>query len=309
MSKFPTPPLFLTSQQKGKGIRTIDLNLDRGIFFPELERVYCTLTQASIPYSMMNISQEAYENACFQVTTFANPGVIYDIVLEDGTYPSLTELEQAMNYAINNSGIPGFPVTFPAFDIADRDTYFIQLDGNTTTSEVIVTLPNPSNIDPVFPNPLESLSMTCSSKAPLINGAQGSPDKPSNLFIELGFKGNETINTFPNGGQLVSTEPVLFLDFIASGIYVIVEGDLQVLSFYNNFANANVLANIAVNNDDVLGALILYPRDLQTIQCPVVENKTLRNFKIRFVSTRDPTRDLIFTQGDISLTVTFDALY
>lgn len=309
-SAVPTPPLFLTSQQKGKGIRTINVNLDRGMFFPEVERIYATLSQAAIPYQMLNISQEAYENACFQVEVSDSVGILYNVLLDDGTYPSLTELEQAMNYALNQSGIPGFPVDFPAFNIADRSTYPILLDGNTTTGEVIVTVPNPilAEGQEPLPNLITQLSFTCSNRVEF-NGQQGTADRPSKLFQELGFKGDETLTTGTAGNQLVSTEPVTFLDYIASGIYVVVEGDLQVLSFYNDFANANVLANIAINNDDVLGALILYPRDLQTINCPMVESKTLRNFKIRFVSPRDPTRDIIFTQGDCSLTITFDAVY
>lgn len=308
----PTPALFLTSKQKGTDTRTINVNLDRGIFFPEVERIYCTLSQASIPYAMQNINQRVYGNACFQVQYDSNPGTWYNIVLDDGTYPSLTELEQAMNYVLSQTR-PSSAVFFPSFDIDDRDTYFIHLDGNTTTSEISVTLRNPTNINeaPVFENPVQLISFTCFGSNPVNGEAVPLGTEPSGLFQELGFLGGEQLDilTNPNGDQLVSTQPVTFLDYIASGIYVIVEDDLQVLTFFNDFANSNVLAQIVINNDDFLGGLILYPRDLQTIECPVVENKTLRNFKIRFVSPRDPTRDIIFTQGDVSLVLTFTAVY
>ena len=243
-SGVPTPALFLTSKQKGTDTRTIDINLDRGIFFPEVERIYCTLSQAAIPYAMMNISQRVYNNACFQVQYDSDPGKWYNIVLDDGTYPSLTELEQAINYVLAQTR-PVAPVTFPDFDINDRDTYFIHLDGNTTTSEISVTLRNPTNtnVNPFLQNPVQVVSFSCFGPNP-VNGQQVPlGTDPSGLFQELGFLGNEqmSILTQPDGDQLISTQPVTFLDYIASGIYVIVEDDLQVLTFFNDFANSNVL--------------------------------------------------------------------
>ena len=76
------PSLFLNSTQKGRGERTISLNLSRGLFFPEVERIYCQVTQAVIPYSMINISKELYNKNCFGISVDITPLISFDILLD-----------------------------------------------------------------------------------------------------------------------------------------------------------------------------------------------------------------------------------
>ena len=293
------PSLFLNSTQKGRGERTISLNLSRGLFFPEVERIYAQVTQAVIPYSMINISKELYNNACFQITGVFGPA-LNELVLDEGVYPSITELEQAMNWQIFQI-LSGFAPPPTGFDIEDRDTYFVRLEANTTTNKITLylptLLPTPSGANP---NLLSSITPTCG-------------DGSHNLFSELGFL--PTAGPFVQGNNSAvllnntSTEPITFLDILASGLYIVCEDDLQVLSYFDDLANSNVLAQVPLTNDDLVGGQILYPRDLQVIQCPLVEGKSVKKFKIRIISPRDPTRDVIFMQGDFSCVLSFHAVY
>jgi len=298
-SSVAMPSLFLNSTQKGRGERTISLNLTRGLFFPEVERIYCQVTQAVIPYSMINISKELYNNACFTITPVA-PGLPIEIMLDEGVYPSITELEQAMNKKIDEALGPN-----AFFDIKDRATYYWRLDANTSTNKITgvipINLPTPPGLPspPSDPNPLFNLNPQCL-------------DGSSNLFQELGFNPDQFFSqgaTIPLLNAQTSLEPITFLDILASGIYIVCEDDLQVLSYLDDQSNANILAQVPFSHEDRVGGQILYPRDLEVVQCPLVEGKSVKQFKIRLISPRDPTRDIIFLQGDFSCVLTFNAVY
>ena len=255
MPELPMPSIFCNSIQKGRGIRTISLNLNRGLFFPEAELIYCAVTQAILPYSIVNISKEIYGNATFNFNGL-------DFVIPEGSYLSLTELEAAMNAQL---GI------FPPVPFS------ILLTANTATNQVKITLPNVFDI--------------------LI--------LPENLASELGFPAGVPLTT----GTSFSTLPVLFNDIIASGILIVAELDLQVTTFFGNLDNSNVLAQVPIQNTDIPGGVIVYPRDVVPLMCPVVNNKSVKSFNIRFVSPRDPQRDLTFLQGDCSVVLLFTAIY
>lgn len=261
------PSIFLNSSQKGTGIRTIEVNLDRGLFMPEAERMYVTVSQASLPYSIVNISQDLFLNACF---TYG--GV--EFIVPEGSYLSLTELEQGMNFVINGGGPPlDSPIT---------------LTGNTSTNQVIIT--NSGGAPP------GDLILSCPGKG--------------GLFKELGFDENAVIGPVPpNTPGSASNLPVLFNDIIASGILISCELDLQCTTFFNNLDNSNILAQVPISSLDVPGGMITYPRDVLPINCPIVANKSVKRFNIRFTSPRDPFTDLVFMQGDCSVILLFTAVY
>jgi len=296
------PSLFLNSQQKGRDVRTISLNLTRGLFFPEVERIYCQVTQAVIPFSMINISADLYDNSCFEILYDA-PGGPYnqDILLDEGVYPSITELEQAMNFKIHEA-LKVAGVESPDFLIDTRNTYYVRLEANTTTNKITVWIPDD------IPTPANTAAN------PLVNIVDACDYKPTNdkLIQELGFPRQKQLNRGNDLATLndnTSTEPVIFLDILASGLYIVCEDDLQVLSYFDDLANSNILAQVPLTNDDIVGGQILYPRDLQVIQCPLVEGKSVKQFKIRLISPRDPTRDIVFMQGDFSCVLSFHAVY
>lgn len=261
------PSIFLNSQQKGRGERTIEVTLDRGLFFPEAERIYLQVGQASIPYSFINISKNLYNNASFQTTPTIPPSTLTDFTLPEGCYLSLTELEAAFNNVLTAAG----------YDAA------ITISGDTVTNTVTIT--NSSGL----------------------GGAPQNIVLPDNLANELGFPPGTILPA--QGISKTSTEPVLFQDIIASGILIVAEGDLQVTTFFQNVDNSNVLAQIPVQHTDVPGGMIIYPRDVIPINCPVVNLKSVRTFSIKFVSPRDPFRNLVFLQGDASLVLNFFAVY
>jgi hypothetical protein len=250
MPEIYLPSLFLNSTQKGRNVRTLEINLDRGLFMPEVERMYCTVSQAVLPYAIINISKELYGNA-----SFLHNGVEKTIL--EGSYLSLTELQNGINNAVPSGN---YVVT-----------------ANTSTNQVIITAPAGSTL---------TLS--------------------SNLAQELGFPPNTVI---PGGTSIASSGPVFFNDILASGILVVCELDLQCTTFFNNIDNSNVLAQIPIASADIPGGVITYPRDVIPIHCPLVANKTVKKFNIRFVSPRDIYKDLVFMQGDASIVLLFTAVY
>jgi len=299
------PSLFLNSTQKGRDVRTLSLNLNRGLFFPEVERIYCQVTQAVIPYSMINISGPLYDNNCFTVLVQIPGSTPVNIELDEGVYPSITELEQAMNFKIHEMLVTaGF--ANGGFIIDDPSTYYVRLEPNTTTNKIFVYIPNlvPTGLTPpnptVQPNTVTNIFTTCQ------------PNGSSKLFQELGFPRDHSLGQGDDPPEIItntSTEPITFLDILASGVYIVCEDDLQVLSYFDELANSNVLAQVPLTNDDLVGGQILYPRDLQVIACPLTEGKSVKQFKIRLISPKDPTRDIVFLQGDFSCVLSFHAIY
>ena len=267
------PSIFLNSKQKGRSDRSIEVNLDRGLFFPEAERAYCQVGQAALPYSFINISQDLYENAAFDLTQInpANPPTRF--VLPEGCYTSLTELEAAFNKAIN-----------PAINPDDPQ---ISCRGNTVTNQVEMFNIIPGRNLILLGNLATDLGFPPNTVIPSSPGPIDNPAEP----------------------RTISTLPVLFLDIVASGILVLCEGDLQVGSFFQELDNSNVLAQIPIINSDVPGGMIVYPRDVIPINLGLTSLKTVRKFKILFRSPRLPDRDLVFLQGDTSLVLNFFCVY
>ena len=285
MPQVELPSLFLNSEQQGRDIRTMNVELQRGLFFPSAERIYANITQAVIPYSFVNISTPVYKNACFHVNIIANalPTTSFtgDLHLPAGIYPSLTELSEAINALIRDAlGLP-----------ATDTTIFVDITANTSTNQVIVEVFNPNGL----------------YLGPEINFQCGTPPT-SSLYTELGLPLGTTV-AFGVTNPVVSSGPVLFNDRFAAGILIICEGDLNVMTYLQNVPNANVLAQVPLTNADSVGSVITYPRDLTVIQCPVIQGKTIRKFKIRFVSPLEPTTDLIFLQGNASVVILFKAVY
>lgn len=276
MPSIDLPSLFLNSVQKGKDIRTIEINLERALFFPTAERIYCTLTQATIPYSFVNISQSVYKNACFNVNIVGPPSFSGELIIPDGIYPSLTELNEAVNSLITEAlGLP-----LPGVDLVD-------ITANTSTNQVIIDTNDGGGAYTTV-----DIDFECGGK--------------SSLYKELGLPAGTTVSL---GAPVVSSQPVLFNDLFASGIMVLCEGDLNVLTYLQNIPNSNVLALCPIANEDSVGSIISYPRDYTIIATPVIQGKTIRKFRIRFVSPLDPTRDLVFLQGDASVVLIFKAVY
>lgn len=251
MPELSLPTMFLTSSQKGEDVRTITINLQDGLFMPEAERMYVSVTQASFPYSIVNISDRLYNNAKFTY----GPN---NYTLPDGSYLSLTELQETVRILTGDNNIV--------------------ITANTATNQVVITVPPGSN----------TLTL------------------PDNLANELGFPPNTVIGA---GSTVESSEPVIFNDIIASGIIISCEEDLQATSYYNNLPNANILALVPITNTDIPGGMIQYPKEIWTPQIPLVRLKTVRRFNLRFSSARDPLKDLIFLQGDVTVALTFKAVY
>lgn len=288
------PSLFITSKQKGRDTRTMTLNLQRGLFFPEYERIYCRVTSASIPYSFITISQELYNNATYFIEIDNGGGGFASgqLTLPEGVYYSVTEIVLEMDTQIRAliAAAVGPPPTPPAGSL------IIDLEGITTQQVIQLTIDRLTIYDKVTIN---------------FTGALGGGGT-SLLYQELGLDTTDYVNDTsvgdPEVKTFLSTNPVLLNDRVASGVYIVVEGDLSALTYKDDVPNRNIVGQIIPTSQDEIGSMIDYPKSRIPIDCPIVGGKTIDSFNVRFVSPIDNS-DIYFLQGNASIVLSFIANY
>lgn len=278
MTEIQLTTLFCQSDEQGTSYRTIKLDLDKPIFLNCNHKNYVRCAIGSIPYSFCNISADLGNNTFTITATDGFLNYSSTITLDDGTYPSLLELQNAINFKIKNGP---FGIIF-----SDPRDYII-LDANTTTGKVVLTV-NSFNLLSFAFNP-----------------------SPSTLYKELGLLQIPYTSAPANVTTVhLSNQPVLFNDFIANGIMAIFQydSDLQCFSYYQNVSYSSILNQFLLSPNDIMGSTINLTEQASSLKIPITENKNINKIRIAFVSPRNPQKQILFTQGNASLALTFTAI-